>query len=211
MNRRIVLKLAAILLFATLSAGCVATKLPQTTVDRVARAKEIPNAPYERVLIVAIAARGASAREFEEVLAEELTNKNTYAFGYHRAASRADVQELVVRSIAEDNDVDAILFVTARLVGAEREVTKSHTDVHAQVRGGGLVDFFRYDYTEARTPPRTAYKVNVSFTTNLFDAASDERVYTVESHTDLAETTSEIIVAEGREIAKRLRKDRMVR
>ncbi len=45
----------------------------------------------------------------------------------------------------------------------------------------------------------------------MFDVETEERIYTVESRTDLAETTSEIILAEAKELAKRLRKDRLVR
>ena len=202
--------IAALAMVAALAAACTGPTA-HTHVDRVARAKELPNAPYKRVLIVATAARAASAREFEEVLAKDLTNKHTYAFGYHRAASRADVKEDVVRSIAELQNADAILVVTARLVNAEREVTKERTDVQAQVKGGGLVDFFRYDYKEYTSPPSADYRVNVQVQSDMFDVATDERIYTVESRTDFAETTSEIILGEAKELAQRLRKDKLVR
>lgn len=205
------MKLAVAVIFGALLAGCVATKLPETSVDRVARAKELPNAPYEKVLIVAIAARGATARAFEEELASEMSNKRTHAFGYHRAASRADVQEEVVRSIAESEQADAILFVTARLVSAQQVVTEERTAVQAEVMGGGLVDFFRYDYEEYTVPATTDYRVTVMFNTDMFDMETETRIYTVESRTDLAETSAEVIVAESRELASRLRKDRMVR
>lgn len=202
--------IAALLMIAATVAAC-AGKTSQTYVDRVARAKELPNAPYKRVLIVGTAVRAAAAREFEEVLAKELTNDHTYAFGYHRAASRADVQEDVVRSLAELQNADAILVVTSRLVNAEREVTKEHTDVEAKVKGGGLVDFFRYDYKEYTTPPSADYRVNIQVQTDMFDTATDQRIYTVESRTEFAQTTSEIILGEARELAKRLRKDNLVR
>ncbi len=202
--------LASIALLAVLAAACTGPTA-QTHVDHVARAKELPNAPYKRVLIVGTAARASSAREFEEVLAKELSNDSTYAFGYHRAASRADVREEVVRSIAEQQNADAILVVTARLVNAEREVSGDRTDVQAQVKGGGLVDFFRYDYEEYTSPPSTDYRVNVQLQTDMFDVASEDRIYTVESRTDFAETTSEIILGEAKELAKRLRKDKLVR
>ena len=203
-------RIAVLLTIAATVVAC-AGKTSQTYVDRVARAKELPNAPYTDILIVAIAERGATAREFEEELARELKGMGVNAIGYHRAASRADVQEEVVRQLAAEHGADAILFVTGSLVGAQREVTDSHTDVQAQVKGGGLVDFFRYDYKEARTPAKTDYRVNVQFTTDMFDVETEQRIYTVESRTDLAETTSEIIVSEARELARRLRKDDMVR
>jgi hypothetical protein len=203
-------KIAALLATAAAFVACAGPS-SQTHIDRVAKAKELPNAPYKRVLIVATAARAASAREFEEVLARELSGRNTYAFGYHRAASRADVQEDVVRSIAESQNADAILMVTARLVAAERKVTEERTDVQPQVKGGSLVDFFRYDYKEYTSLPSTDYRVNIQVQSDLFDAASEERVYTVESRTDFAETTSEIVLGEARELARRLRKDKIVR
>jgi hypothetical protein len=202
--------IAVALIIAATLVAC-AGKTSQTYVDRVARAKELPNAPYSDILIVAIAERGATAREYEEALAAELTKMGVNAIGYHRAASRADVQEDVVRQIAEERGADAILFVTGSLVSAQREVTASRTDVQAQVKGGGLVDFFRYDYEEAKTPAKTDYRVNVQFKTDMFDVETEERIYTVESRTDFAETTSEIIVSEANELARRLRKDDMIR
>ena len=202
----------AISLATTLTvAGCVMTKLPETTVDRVARAPELPNAPYERVLIIGIAARGASAREFEEELANELSNRRTYAFGYRRAASRADIQEDVVRSIVETNDADAIVIVSARFVDAEKVTTEEHVDVNARPIGGSLVDFFRYDYEEYTVPARSGYRLKVQFNTDMFDTENEKRIYSVTSSGDMAETSSEVIVAESQEIASRMRKDRMVR
>ena len=201
---------AVIGMVAALAAACTGPAV-QTHVDRVARAKELPNAPYKRILIIGTAARASSAREFEEVLAKDLSNDHTYAFGYHKAASRADVNEEVVRSIAEMQNADAILVVTARLVNAEREVTRERTDVEAKVKGGGLVDFFRYDYKEYTSPPSADYRVNVQVHSDMFDVASDQRIYTVESRTEFAQTTSEIILGEAKELAKRLRKDKLVR
>jgi len=57
--------IGVLLMIAAILAAC-AGKTSQTYVDRVARAKELPNAPYSDILIVAITARGATAREFEE-------------------------------------------------------------------------------------------------------------------------------------------------
>lgn len=210
MNFRRLAGIAALLVIATTVVAC-AGKTAQTYVDRVARAKELPNAPYKRVLIVGTAVRAAAAREFEEALAKELTNKHTYAFGYHRAASRADVKEDVVRSLAELQNADAILVVTSRLVNAERQVTKERTDVEAKVRGGGLVDFFRYDYKEYTTPPTAGYRVNIQVHSDMFDVATEKRIYTVESRTEFAQTTAEIVLGEARELARRMRKDKLVR
>ena len=194
-----------------LAAGCVSAKLPDTSVDRVARAKELPNAPYERVMIVGIAARGTSAREFEEELARELSNKRTHAFGYRRAAQRADIQEDVVRSIVAAENADAIVVVSARLVDAEQVTTPEHTDIHAQPIGGSLIDFFRYDYEEYTVPARSGYRLKLQFNTDMFDAKDEKRIYSVTSSVAMAETSAQVMIAESKQIALRMRKDGMVR
>ena len=88
MNRRRVSVLTLMLTTTALVAACI-TPIAQTSVDRVAKAKSVPNAPYSKVMVVGVAQQGTRGREFEEELVKELTNKRTYAFGYRRAASRA--------------------------------------------------------------------------------------------------------------------------
>lgn len=195
---------------AALLVACV-TPIAQTSVDRAAKAKSVPNAPYSKVMIVGIAQQGTRGREFEEQLVQELSNKRTYAFGYRRAASRADVKQEVVEDLLQAQGADAVIFVSARFTSVSTEERGERVDVEAQVRGGGLVDFFRYDYKEYTRPPDSTMRMSLQFVTNLFDVEDDRRVYTLESTTGSAESSSEIIMSEAAEIATRLRKDKMVR
>lgn len=195
---------------AALLVACV-TPIAQTSVDRAAKAKSVPNAPYSKVMIVGIAQQGTRGREFEEQLVQELSNKRTYAFGYRRAASRADVKQEVVEDLLQAQGADAVIFVTARFTSVSSEDRGERVDVESQVRGGGLVDFFRYDYKEYTRPPDSTMRMSLQFVTNLFDVEDDRRVYTLESTTGSAESSSEIIMSEAAEIATRLRKDKMVR
>lgn len=191
-------------------AGCV-TPIAPTSVDRAAKAKSIPNAPYSNVMVVGIADRGTRGREFEEELVKALETTSTRAFGYRRAASRADVKEDVVTELARTRQADAVIVVSARFASIVEEKTGERVDVESEVRGGGLADFFRYDYREQTKPPDSTMLMKLQFVTNLFDVAEDRRVYTLESTTGLAENSSEIIMSEAAEIARRLRKDRLVR
>lgn len=195
---------------ATLVASCV-TPIAQTSVDRVAKAKSVPNAPYSKVMVVGVAQQGTRGREFEEQLVTELTNKRTYAFGYRRAASRADVKQDVVEELLRAQQADAVIVVAARFRSVSTEEKGERVDVESQVRGGGLVDFFRYDYKEYTRPPDSTMRMTLQFVTDVFDVTEDRRVYTLESTTGAAESSSEIIMSEAAEIASRLRKDKMVR
>lgn len=210
MIRGQVLRLILVISAAVFVAACV-TPIAQTSVDRAAKAKSVPNAPYARVLVVGIAAQGTRGREFEEELAKELNNKRTYAFGYRRAASRADVKKEVIEELLNAQQADAVIFVAARLTSVSTEKLDERVDVEAQVRGGGLAGFFRYDYEDLTKPPDSTMRMKLQFVTNVFDVKDDRRVYTLESTTGSAESTSEVIMSESAEIASRLRKDKMVR
>ena len=200
----LVLSLAATL------AACV-TPIAQTSVDRAAKAKSLPNAPFTNVMVVGIASQGTRGREFEEELVKALSNRSTTAFGYRRAASRADVKEEVVTELVRTKEADAVIFVAARFGNIISEEQGERVDVEAQVRGGGRVDFFRYDYQDLTKPPDATMRMQLQFFTNVFDVEEDRRVYTLESTTGLAESSSEIILSQAAGIAKRLRKDRLVR
>ena len=210
MKRSQALKFILIFWAAALVAACV-TPIAQTSVDRAAKAKSVPNAPYSKVMIVGIAQQGTRGREFEEELVKELSNKRTEAFGYRRAASRADVRQEVVEELLRAQQADAVIFVAARFKGVSAEEHGERVDVESQIRGGGLAGFFRYDYEEYTKSPESTFRMKLQFVTDLFDVQDDQRVYTLESTTGSAESSSEIIMSEAAEIAARLRKDKMVR
>lgn len=196
---------------ATILVGACITPIAQTSVDRVAKAKSVPNAPYSKVMVVGIAKQGTRGREFEEQLVKELGNNRTYAFGYRRAASRADVKQEVVQELLETQGADAVIFVSARLASVSTEELEERVDLEAKVRGGGLVNFFRYDYENLTKPADSTMLMKLQFITNVFDVKDDRRVYMLESATGSAESTSEVIMSEAAEIASRLRKDKIVR
>jgi hypothetical protein len=199
----------AFFLAATMAA-CV-TPIAQTSVDRAAKAKSLPNAPFSNVMVVGIADQGTRGREFEEELVKALSSRNTTAFGYRRAASRADVKEEVVTELIRERGADGVIVVAARFGNIVNEKQGERVDVESQVRGGGLVDFFRYEYQELTKPADSTMRMQLLFFTNVFDVEEDRRVYTLESTTGLAESSSEVILSQAEGIAKRLRKDRMVR
>ncbi|MGI9223527.1 MAG: hypothetical protein ACR2QX_03550 [Woeseiaceae bacterium] len=200
-----------LMLSATILVGACITPIAQTSVDRVAKAKSVPNAPYSKVMVVGIAKQGTRGREFEEQLVKELGNNRTYAFGYRRAASRADVKQEVVQELLETQGADAVIFVSARLASVSTEELEERVDLEAKVRGGGLVNFFRYDYENLTKPADSTMLMKLQFVTNVFDVKDDRKVYMLESATGSAESTSEVIMSEAAEIASRLRKDKIVR
>ena len=67
MTRSQTLRLILMFSASAFVVACV-TPIAQTSVDRAAKAKSVPNAPYSKVMIVGIAVQGTRGREFEEQL-----------------------------------------------------------------------------------------------------------------------------------------------
>ncbi|MCH7981082.1 MAG: hypothetical protein IID59_06220, partial [Proteobacteria bacterium] len=81
-------------------------------------------------------------------------------------------------------------------------------------QGGSLVGFFRSDYKEVKRPNQAEgsdYTLDVSMVSDLYDVRSDKRVYSIESSTRNGETRYQIIMAQSKAIADRLKKDGLIR
>ncbi len=205
-----VIRLTLLTLLLAAVAACETTPSATTTVDRAAELPDNPNKPYQSVLVVAVAPRANTARDFEELLREELMRVGVTAYAYHRLAPTSKVTEEDVVRIVKDKDVDAVFMTTSHLVDTEVLRQEEHTDLESEVIGGSLIDYFRREYKEITTPPSASLQYNVHVVTDVYDTEMDQKVYTVESTTLHAETTYEIILQESRAIARRMRKDGVI-
>jgi len=189
-------------------AGC---QTSTTQVERAARAKEIPNAPYTNILVVGVTYRADTGRAFEKVLVEELANYNTRARAFHIVESTTDVSDDVVRNAAERVGADAVLVVRVENVDTDVKIGESRVDIKESNQKGGLVEFFSRDYEEIKSAPTVDLKFTARIVTDLYDAKSSERVYTVESATANAKTAEQIIVGESSAITARMHSDGIIR
>jgi hypothetical protein len=83
-------------------------------------------------------------------------------------------------------------------------------DVEARNIGGNLFNFFRYDYREFTEPTYTDVTVDVKLVSLLFDAASNERVHSVEVSTTEGETAYHVITSQSEAIVDRMKKDELI-
>ena len=181
------------------------------SIDRVARARDLPNAPYSNILVIGVAPDAGNGRRFENAMAAELSSDRTQARPNHREMGGDTLSEAIVRESASGMGADGILITSVKRVQTGVEVTNERVDVDKERRPGGLIDFFRYDYREYREPPEVGSLYDVVLVSDFYDAQSGERVYTVESSTMKATSAFEVIVAESVAISRRLRRDGIVR
>jgi len=184
---------------------------PSTSVTGVKRVDYLPNAPYANVLVIGVSKNPGTARLFANALAAELTNEKTTALPNHTENDADVLTEQQVREIVNKMQADAVVVSSVKHIDIGTSVEKSRTDVERTRKNESLVDFFRYDYKEVATPEIISLDYKVELTTDVYDALTGDKIYTIESSTMHAETSFEVIVSETAAIAKQLRKGGLVR
>lgn len=198
------------LLVAALAA-CTTKPVARTTVDRVLKAPEVPNAPYTNILLVGIAPSRDLARELEEGLRQELLAEDIVVHTFVRDSSAKEATAEAVQALASDSGADAILMISGRLTGGDLDEHAEVVDIEARSIGGNLVNFFRYDYEELAEPTYTDITLDIVLVSLLFDAASNERVHSVEASTLHGDSSYQIVTAQADAIVERMKKDGMIR
>lgn len=198
---------------AALLAGCQTAPGTETSVNRVLIAPDNDNVPYSRVLLVGATPSRDTDRMIEEGLLQELRDRGVQAVSFVRASSSTEPTEDAIAALVGEKNADAVLVVTARLRDIDVVQVPEQVSVDPRVRGvrgGTLFDFFRYDYREIANPRYQDVMFDVVFVTDVYDAESETRVYSVESSTAHGKTSFEIVVAESEAIAERMHKDGLI-
>ena len=197
---------AALLLIG--AAGCTA----QTRVDKLYHDRDAAAGGYERLLVVGIAGSSPERQQFEELLVEALADRGGNAVaGYTRLGLSTVLLQESINDAAAAAGADGILVTHVVSVSTSAEFQEGRVEVQAQCRGGDPADYFLYDYEELKEPDSVAFAHEVVVVTNLYDAQSGERVWTIQSTcVDKAEL-QDVFRQEADAIARQLRRDRLLR
>ena len=195
---------------AVLAAACNTQPVARTTVDKVLKAPDAPNAPYSTIVLVGVAPTRELARELEQGLSVHLSEQDVESHSFVKESSATAVSEEAVAELVVATGADAILMISGRLAGGDIEQRDEPIDVEARPIGDNLLNYFRYEYEEYAAPSYTDITLDVELVSNLYDAASNERVHSVETSTKDGETSYEIIMAQSDAIVARMKKDGLI-
>lgn len=201
--------------FVVFVVGCLVaceTSKPrqETTVDRVFMAPNVENAPYSNLLVIGVTPSRESSRMIEEGLTQELASRGVEAHSFVKESLSTEATESAILELVNEKNIDGVIVVSATQQGTEIVTRDERVDLAAEVRGGGLLDYFRYDYKEITQPSYSEYTVTVILVSDFYDVESQDRIYSVESSTAHGETTFEIVIDESEAIVARLKKDGLI-
>lgn len=208
------MKITNLIVVAVTVMFCVAcgnTPRSTTTVDRVLVAPMLKNAPYTNILVVGATPNRETDRMVEEGLTQRLRTRDIKAHSFVRQSSAKRPSEQAVFDLVRDTGADGVIVVTTRFVGAKIRERDEQVDIDAETRAGNLLNYFRYNYKDVTRPSYADTTLDVRLVSDFYDAATQKRVYSVESSTAHGQTNYEIILAESRAIVARLRKDGLIK
>lgn len=198
--------LSALALSALVASCAPATKTVKLYEDPTTRNT------YERLLVVDVASDQELRRAFENQIVAQLERAGAGAVASHtvlKDSGQGLLQEDVNRKSSE---VDADGILVTHMVSLETEVERGQgrEDIVRTCRGGSPVDYFLYDDKILKEPDSVRLALTVIVVSNLYDSASRERVWSIQSTCFKKSNLSEVIIDESRAIVRQLQIDDLI-
>jgi hypothetical protein len=182
--------------------------------------KDAKRAQFESALIVAIAANADSRKSFEQAVAQDLRQPGTEILVSSALMDpKTEVNEEAALSVARQQQADAMIVTRVTKLEIEPVEVGGRSAILAQEQQSGADHvfrrqsgtLFRYDYEEDIEATYVTSEYTTELTTDVYDTASGERVYTIVASANKLETLKDVIDVLSDKIAERLRRDRVIR
>jgi hypothetical protein len=186
-----------------------------STGDRVVKVFEdraALDSPYTRILVVGAHAETGTRRTFEDSVVRALAALGAEArssLAVMDAAQNID-RESVVAAMREAG-ADAVLVTRVVDIETQSEIEQGQTQAELARRNDvPLADFFRYEYVESADAMTVTTVRTVILETDVYDAASEKKVWSVESTSFDKQTAYGVIDGVARAISAELERDGLI-
>lgn len=196
--------LAALFLSACASTG---DRLVKVFEDRAALA-----APYSRILVVGAHAEIGTRRTFENSVVRALAALGTEARSSLAVMNEAEnIDRESVLAAVRETGADAVLVTRVVDIETQNAIEQGQTQAELARRNDvPLADFFRYEYTESADAMTVTTVRTVILDTDVYDAASEKKVWSVESTSFDKQTAYGVIDGVARAISAELARDELI-
>lgn len=170
----------------------------------------VPGA-YERLLIVDVSSDHAMQVRFENELVAGLDRAGVEALPSHDSldASEGILQD-DINKLSDELAADGILITHIASLDTTVDLKEGREDILSTCRGGSPVDYFLYDRKILIEPDSIKVAHTVVVITNLYDSASRERVWSIQSTCFDKATMDEVLLDETDAIVRQLRIDKLI-
>lgn len=199
--RKVLLSLAVL---ALLTSGCTTTS---TQTDLGSK-----DASFSNFLVIGVAGDYDSRAQFERTVVSGLKARGSAASAYYivTGGNNPVTREAVTEAIVSGG-FDAVVVTRVLDIDTKVDAGNSVAGAKATHKEGGLVNLFRYDYEELNEPLAAEFNTKITFATELYDAASEQLVWTGESTGSRKESIGMLIDETAATVVKQLARKNLIR
>ena len=199
--------LGLLAIVATTSSGCA----PQTEVVKLYDDPAQPTKTYKRLLVVDVSSDRSQQQEFEDEIVLRLRREQVDAIPshIHLDASNGLLQDDINR-VGETVGADGILMTHIASVDTSADIEEGRNEVESVCRGGDPLDYFLYDHEVIQEPDTVKLAHTIIVITSLYDAGSQNRVWTIQSTCFEKASMSGALLDEANAIVRQLRIDQLI-
>jgi hypothetical protein len=184
--------------------------------DRIAKVYEDEaalNSPYTRILVVGAHAETGTRRTFEDSVVRALASLGAEARSSLAAMDEtASIDRESIVAAVRETGADAVLVTRVVDIESRSEVEQGQTQAELARRNDvPLADFFRYEYIESPDAMTVTTVRTVILDTDVYDAASEKKVWSVESTSFDKQTAYGVIDGVARAISAELARDGLIK
>jgi hypothetical protein len=203
MQRLAVRAFIAGILIAFAFTGCATP----TEIVKLHHDKSQSGAPYDKLLVVAIAMDEDGRRRLENLLTDDIASAVP---SYRITGLTASVLQEQIDNAAAEVSADGILVTHIVSVDQEAEFTKGRTELKFECRGGDPADYFLYDHEELKLPDDIKVAHSMVTVTNLYSSGNGARIWTIQSTCFDKSSMDDVLQEEAKAIVRQLRHDRLI-
>jgi hypothetical protein len=197
-------------LFTAMTFIVIAACVPQTQIIKLYDNTASLDKKYERLLVISVVGDTGTRRRLEELITTNLESAGISAIaGYTETGLKTSMLQDEIDAAARNANADAILITHIASVDTRVDVEPPES-ILAECRGDDSMTFSLYGQAELKEAPSIKVAHTVAAVTNLYDAASGERLWTIQSTCFEKASMDEVLQEEARAIVRQLQIDKLV-
>jgi len=174
-------------------------------------ASNFDGAAVKNILVIGVAVDYEGRARFERKLASELKGAGVNATPlYSVGGGNKPIDRDAVQALVKANGYDSVLISRVLNRDSDASVKAGSSGAKAIRKDGRPVNLFRYDYEELNEPVTFNIDLSVTYTTELFEAVNNDKIWAIESTISKKEVLEDLINEAAETIVRRLKKDRLI-
>jgi hypothetical protein len=166
---------------------------------------------YKRLLVIDISSDRGQQQLFENEIVLKLRREQVEAIpSYTLIDSSNGLLQGDINRVSEEIGADGILVTHIASVDTDIDMVEGRKEIRSTCRGGDPVDYFLYDHEVLSEPDSVKLAHTVVVITNLYDADSQNRVWTIQSTCFEKTSMADVLLDNSNAIVRQLSVDQLI-